>query len=203
MSIVPRNVVTNFGIALCWQGWYLLFVASLHIYLHWLLWVFPTILCSAFRIRVYLWTPFVVNWQRQITESALSTFCRTSRGIQWVAVRKISSPSRSIGWVWDDKILPGSEDPQNVRQNKGDPKMGNLEWIMLCLIRWYRMRSIYPGVSQIYTPRHTAQLNYRCIRVAIVPVTLYTSHRSPHYHAEWWHWAECILPPQYSRSHDR
>jgi len=48
------------------------------------------------------------------------------------------------------------------------PKVG-IDWVCIfcCMTRWdeNEMRSIYPGVSRIYTPRRSFHLCYRCIFV--------------------------------------
>ena len=49
VSMVSKNVVTSFSIALRLQGKYLPLVSSLHIYPCYLVGVFPTIAYSAFR----------------------------------------------------------------------------------------------------------------------------------------------------------
>jgi hypothetical protein len=82
-------------------------------------------------------------------------------------VRKSGSGSRSVGRGWEDMILPGREDPRNVGQSEWDQKMRKMECIIRCMIRWYEMRSIYPGVSRIYTPRRSAHLRYPCISVRL------------------------------------
>jgi hypothetical protein len=95
-------------------------------------------------------------------ESPPPTHRDTSQDIQTDFVRKSSSGSRSGLRGWEDMILPSHEDPcdcvypQRLRHSVGDQTLRNLECVSLLDDE---MMSIYPGVSQIYTPHSSAHLH--------------------------------------------
>jgi len=78
-------------------------------------------------------------------------------------VRRSGSGLWRAGRGWEDVILPGCEDPWNFGTSEWDQKMGKIECVICCMIRWSEMRSIYPGVFQIYTPCGTAHICFHSI----------------------------------------
>ena len=94
-------------------------------------------------------------------------------------VRKSSCGSRSIGCRWEGMIPLGSEDPHDGlidTESRKERVRSHEEKGRVCNslsndMRYNEMRcklrceSIYPGVSQICTPRRAIHLHYPCISV--------------------------------------
>jgi len=86
---------------------------------------------------------------------------------QMELVRKSVSGSRSIWRGLTDMILPGREDPKNPKNSEWDQKLGKIECVIHCMIRWCKMRwvAIYPWVSRIYTLHCSVHHCYPCLSV--------------------------------------
>ena len=88
-------------------------------------------------------------------------------------LRKSCSSSRSIGRGWENMMLPSREDPGNCvvprhpRKSEWDQKLGKLNCVIHSIIRWYKMWSIYPGVSSIYTPHCIGDIQYPSISICL------------------------------------
>jgi len=107
-------------------------------------------------------TSVVKRWSWK-AESSSSTLHHTSRGIENEFMSKCCSDLSSVRTRWQDIIQPGREDSQYLWQSEWDYKMGMIECIIGCTIRWYEMlqdvmqTEIYLlwVLPNIYSPLHS------------------------------------------------
>jgi len=106
----------------------------------------------------------VKQWSKK-AESPPSTFRRTSRDIQTKFMRQSGSGSRSVGIGWEDMILPGIEDPTQLRGStirrieRVTPKVGKDRvcifnvWLNEMEVRW-KWHDVYllRGLPNIDSP---------------------------------------------------
>jgi len=80
--------------------------------------------------------------------------------------------SRSVTGRWEDMILPGHEDPRNLRKSKWDQKWGKIE----CIVSLYdKMRRKWDAV---YLPWVLPNINSALLIPPPLPLSPYTNHRS-------------------------
>ena len=96
----------------------------------------------------------VKQWSKK-AESPPSTLRHTSCDIQPEFTRKSSSVWRSIGFGWDNLILPTVESPRNLGQSEWEQKWGKIECVfsLYDIIRW-KWDDVYllQGLPNIYSP---------------------------------------------------
>jgi len=108
-------------------------------------------------------------------------------------MRKTGSRSRGIGRMWADMILTGREDPHNcmdqqtLGKSEWDQKMGKLESVIRCMIKWYRMLST-PGSPKYILPVTPV--------ISDIPLSLYPHLKSGLCQAEWRWLCATYYPPQ-------
>ena len=88
-------------------------------------------------------------------------------------VRKSRSGLRSLGRGWEDMIQPGYDDPRSLRKSEWEQKMGMIECVIRCIIRWYKMRWVVVQ-DVIYRPRSLLSIYSSSRCPSLLPLNLRT-----------------------------